>query len=58
MTRRRAYILLFAVACFLQLVLTAGLALLGAGTDLLVFVYMLIACGASFGVGLIGTHYD
>jgi hypothetical protein len=57
MARRRAYILLFAVACFLQIALTVGLALLGAGTDLLAFVYLLIACGAGLGVGLIGTHH-
>jgi hypothetical protein len=57
MARRRAYILLFAVAGFLQIALTAGLVLLGAGTDLLAFVYLLIACGASLGIGLIGTHH-
>jgi hypothetical protein len=57
MTERRAYILLFAIALLLQGILTVGFKLLGAGSDALVAAYMLLACGASLGVGLIGTHY-
>jgi hypothetical protein len=57
MTEKRAYILLFAVALLLQAILTGSLKLLGAGPDVLVAAYVLLACGASLGVGLIGTHY-
>jgi hypothetical protein len=57
MTEKRAYILVFAAALFLQIVLTAGLKLLDAGSDAFVLTYMLLACGASLSIGLIGTHY-
>jgi hypothetical protein len=57
MTERRAYILLIAIAVLLQGVLTVGFKLLGVGSDALVGAYMLLACGASLGIGFIGTHY-
>jgi hypothetical protein len=57
MTERRAYILLIAGSVLLELGLTGGFALLGAGTDLLVSAYVLLACGTGLGVGLIATHY-
>jgi hypothetical protein len=56
MTARRAYILLIASAVLLQGILTVGFKLLGAGSDALVATYLLLACGASLGIGFIGTH--
>jgi hypothetical protein len=57
MTERRAYIMLIAASVLLEVALTGGFTLLGAGTDWLVSVYALLACGTGLGVGLIGTHY-
>jgi hypothetical protein len=58
MTQKRAYIVLIAAALLLEVGLTVSLKLLGAGQDALVAAYLFLACGASLGIGLIGTHYD
>ena len=57
MTERRAYILVIATAILLQSLLAVGFKLLGAGSDALVAVSLVLAFGASLGIGLIGTHY-
>ncbi|HWT90432.1 MAG TPA: hypothetical protein VN179_04900 [Solirubrobacterales bacterium] len=58
MTEKRAYILVFVVAALLQIALTIGLKLLNAESDAFVLAYLLLACGASLSIGLIGTHYN
>jgi hypothetical protein len=57
MTEKRAYILVFVVASLLQVALTIGLKLLNAESDAFVLTYLMLLCGASLSIGLIGTHY-